>query len=153
MASEEHKTGKPTASSIDHNPPLEQDMDTDVPEPFNLAQWVTDHADTIATGRPIPLFGEDHPDQEFTVDVVGGAVGGAEWGEWARFDNGDTWLYQVKGAARVESKGEVVPLQDGGCCIIPPGQEYRVSREVGTVGLVVAQDPLGNKQQSQEAKL
>ena len=46
--------------------------DTAVPEPFDFAPWVSAHAAELEAGRSLRLFGEDHPDKEFDVRVIGG---------------------------------------------------------------------------------
>ena len=45
---------------------------TAVPEPFDFAPWVSAHAAELGAGRSLRLFGEDHPDKEFDVRVIGG---------------------------------------------------------------------------------
>ena len=46
--------------------------DTAVPDPFDFAPWVSAHAAELGAGRSLRLFGEDHPDKEFDVRVIGG---------------------------------------------------------------------------------
>ena len=43
-----------------------------MPEPFDFAPWVSAHAAELGAGRSLRLFGEDHPDKEFDVRVIGG---------------------------------------------------------------------------------
>ena len=51
---------------------LRRVTDTAVPEPFDFAPWVSAHAAELSAGRSLRLFGEDHPDKEFDVRVIGG---------------------------------------------------------------------------------
>ena len=36
-------------------------------------------------------------------------------------------------------------LKEGDCCIVPKDTTYSTIRENGSVGMVVSQDPMGNK--------
>jgi hypothetical protein len=70
--SEAFKTNTPTPTSVVADPPLEQDMATKVPDPFMLADFLKSNREALAKGETMPLF-SNHPDTEFTLDVVGGA--------------------------------------------------------------------------------
>mmetsp|Transcript_3074 Transcript_3074/g.7328 ORF Transcript_3074/g.7328 Transcript_3074/m.7328 type:complete len:325 (+) Transcript_3074:40-1014(+) len=125
----------------DADRPWHQDTDTTVPDPFPFADFVAAHKAELDAGAALPLFSEDHPDNEFSVLVCGG--GGNHDGavRWKH----DTWLYQHTGTAKVAVDGEVTELAEGCCAVVPADTWYSVERAAGSVGLVVMQDPLGNK--------
>lgn len=120
--------------------PVRQDRETEVPAPFSLADFLLEHKEALAKGGQLPLFGEGHPDGEFKVLVAGGP---------SRQDSqvwkGETWLHQVRGSAEVVVGGKALTLEEGCCCIVQPGVHYDVYRPAGSAGLVVRQDPRGNK--------
>ena len=140
-ASEEGRTGRPTGANVYADPPLTQDTATVVPPPFSLARWLDDHRDALASGASLDLF-EGHPDGEFDVRVVGGGRDGASLRRVPR----ETWLYQLRGGARLAVDGAAaVELADGACAIVPAGAEFRVERPAGTIGMEVCNDRYGNK--------
>mmetsp|Transcript_76845 Transcript_76845/g.232940 ORF Transcript_76845/g.232940 Transcript_76845/m.232940 type:complete len:581 (-) Transcript_76845:474-2216(-) len=120
--------------------PVRQDRETEVPPPFHLADFLLAHEANLARGKVLPLFGADHPDKEFKVLVAGGPgkQSGQHW-------SGETWLYQLRGSATVEVAGGSLALEEGCCCIVKPNVPYSVVRAKGSAGLVVRQDPAGNK--------
>jgi len=115
--------------------PVRQDLETEVPPPFNLADFLLAHEEVLAQGTSVPLFGKDHPDAEFKVLVCGGPAkqSGQVW-------PGETWLYQLRGEAQVTVEGGTLSLKEGCCCIVRSGVTYGISRPKGSVGLVVRQD-------------
>ena len=137
-SSDECKTNTPGANIV-ANPPFEQDMDTVVPDPFNLNDWIAKNQEIFCNGGTLNLFGDDHPDKEFKVMVVGGES--EQTTSWAY----DTWLMMLKGNACVELNGETTELKEKCCCVIRPNSEYTVKRENGSIGFVITQDPMGNK--------
>lgn len=72
-ASEESKTLKPGDKVV---PPAELpfpvDVTTDVPAPFMFADFLAEHAKELEGGASLNLFGDDHPDTEFSVLVESG---------------------------------------------------------------------------------
>jgi 3-hydroxyanthranilate 3,4-dioxygenase len=136
--SEEHRTGKPTGENVIDDPPLVQDTTTVVPPPFSLQGWLDERAAALAAGEALDLFA-GHPDGEFSVRVAGGpSVQRTQWQH-------ETWLYQLHGGASVEMGGQTTELADGACVIVPAGVEYSVARPAGSIGMVVTNDPKGNK--------
>ena len=41
--------------------------------------------------------------------------------------------------------GDRVRLAEGACTVVPAGREYGVTRPAGSRGLVITNDPVGNK--------
>ena len=72
--------------------------------------------------------------------VVGGASEqrGQSWRH-------ESWLLQLRGEAVVRTAGGAVTLGEGACMVVPKEQEYSVERPAGSRGLVVTNDPLGNR--------
>eukprot|EP00656_Telonema_subtile_P029470 TRINITY_DN32603_c0_g1_i2.p1 TRINITY_DN32603_c0_g1~~TRINITY_DN32603_c0_g1_i2.p1 ORF type:complete len:327 (+),score=70.09 TRINITY_DN32603_c0_g1_i2:59-1039(+) len=138
-ASTECLTNTPSASSVVEHPPFPQDTETEVPEPFNLQDWVAANEEALAAGASLNLF-EGHPDNEFRVLVIGGGSAQSEQFEY------ETWFYQLRGSAAMTVAGDSVELSEGSCYIVPAGVPYEVQRPEGSLGLVVTQDPRGNRQ-------
>ena len=137
--SEECRTGVPTAASVLSSPPLVQDVTTAVPPPFSLARWLEAHSEALEGGGTLDLF-EGHPDREFSVRVAGGA-GEQRAQRWKH----ETFLLQLRGDAALRVGREETALREGACVVVPAGAEYSVARPAGSRGLVVTNDPLGNK--------
>jgi len=138
--SEECKTGVPKEGSIPKDPPFQIDTETEVPDPFVLEDWLKAHQAELDAGADLNLF-EGHPDGEFSVRVIGGRSQ-----QTAAFDY-ETFLYQLRGEATIAVKGreKEVDLAQDSCFIVDAGKEYTVKRKPGSVGLVVTQNPMGNK--------
>ena len=81
---------------------------------------------------------EGHPDGEFQVQIHGSPA------EHAESSPRETWLYQLSGVASLKLGGEVVDLFEGSAVVIPAGSAYEVSRQAGSIGMVVTNNPLGN---------
>ena len=134
---------KPTGNNLHAGPgprPIVQDTHTAIPAPFSLPAWLADHEAELAEGKALNLF-EGHPDREITVIIVGGA---------SQQDNKylhETWLYQLKGEAQYSEDGaeEMRTLKEGDCYVVSANTPYLVERPAGSIGMVVTQDPWGNK--------
>lgn len=120
--------------------PIKQNRDTEVPPPFFVEDFLTENKERLEAGETLPLFGEAHPDRETLALVLGGPSEQAE-----DLSQGDTWLYQLRGSATVKMEGGTLELAEGSCCIVDPGMPFSVSRPAGSVGMLVRQDPMGNK--------
>ena len=53
----------------------------------------------------------------------------------------DYWLFQYKGDATVVSEGETLALTEGSSVVIAKGKAFEITREAGSIGLVVLQTP------------
>merc|ERR1711879_677454 len=93
-----------------------QDMTTDVPEPFDLKDWIKAHQEELDAGAALNLF-DGHPDKEFNVRIVGGGSTQSE-----TFEH-ETFFYQLKGEVVVEVDGRTEPVvvPEDGCC----GRQWR----------------------------
>eukprot|EP00927_Polykrikos_kofoidii_P072755 TRINITY_DN68845_c0_g1_i1.p1 TRINITY_DN68845_c0_g1~~TRINITY_DN68845_c0_g1_i1.p1 ORF type:complete len:342 (-),score=55.25 TRINITY_DN68845_c0_g1_i1:121-1083(-) len=114
--------------------PFRQDITTEVPPPFFMDEFVLANKVLLDAGGTVPLFGSDHPDPEFQVDVVGGPS------EQSHNDLPyETWLYQLRGAACVTVDGGNLDLSEGCCCTVGAGVKFSVTRPPTSVGLVLRQ--------------
>jgi len=136
--SEERRTNEP-GNNVVKNPPLEQDMNTIVPDPISLPDWIAQKSSQLSAGKSLDLF-VGHPDKEFSVKIIGGPSI-----QSTTFKH-ETWLYQLKGDIKILIEGRLDTLKEGECCVIRSGQAYTVERTRESIGMVVTQDPLGNKQ-------
>jgi len=138
-ASEECSTKTRSETSVPENPPFQQDVETEVPEPFSLSEWVEAHAAELGEGKVLNLF-EGHPDREFSVKIAGG-----ESTQSTQFEY-ETWLYQLKGSATLTiASQEPLQISEGDCMLVRAGQSYEVQRPAASIGMVVTQDPRGNR--------
>ena len=140
-SSDECKTGIPTGDNVIASPPVAQDCSTKVPPPFSLKPWIEENREKLSRGEALNLFGANHPDKEFKVLIVGG-----ESSQTDQWEN-ETWLFQIEGGATVTVDGETEPirLEERCCGIVPSGKRYTVRRDPQSIGMVVTQDPAGNK--------
>lgn len=140
--SEEAKTMKPKEGSIAKDWDFQQDMTSDVPQPFNLWDWIKEHQAELDKGAELNLFGEKHPDRETKVRIIGG-----ESTQHGRAFEYETFFYQLKGEAvlKLTGRDEEVVVPEDGCFVIEANVEYTATRKPGSIGMVVTQDPRGNK--------
>lgn len=139
--SEECRTSVPGDNVLaETDRPVRQDTTTEVPPPFLLSDFLVANEAKLASGEALKLFGEDHPDKEFCIMIVGGASEQRAC-TWRH----ETWLYQLRGSARVTTEDGALDLDEGCCVVVKPDVRYDVMREDGSIGMVVTQDPEGNK--------
>jgi len=119
------------------NPPLKQDVDTEVPAPFNLHKWIDEHRGELYDGKTLNLF-PGHPDKEFEILIAG-------HGKSDNHSDIETWLYQLHGNISLTIDGQTTQLKAGECLIIPANKHYSVHREPQSIGMIAKQNPKGNK--------
>jgi len=139
--SEECATGKNKEGSVPTEKPFEIDLETEVPDPFKLDDFLEAHKVDLAAGSDLNLF-EGHPDGEFSVRAIGGPSE-----QTASFEY-ETFFFQLHGEISIcvaGREGEVV-LADQGCFVVDANTKYTVKRKEGSIGLVVTQDPRGNRE-------
>ena len=155
-ASEEKQSRIPTPGKSvlpEDQRPFVIDEETEVPDPFDLQEWIASHAaDLAANPSGVNLFGEDHPDGEFKVLV---ASGDAEYNSW----EGDTWIFQIEGNCDVWMNGETnktnaQQLLKGVGGVVPPNTPFRITRDATegagkSIGFIVRNDPRGNKREGE----
>jgi len=135
--SEESRTGVP-GNNVVENPPLKQDMITTIPDPFSFSDWLSENKSELSEGKSLDLF-VGHPDKEFTIKVIGGPSRQSTTYKY------ETWFYQLKGDININVDGRSDTLKEGECCIISSGKAYTVERPPESIGMVIMQDPMGNK--------
>mmetsp|Transcript_52432 Transcript_52432/g.111729 ORF Transcript_52432/g.111729 Transcript_52432/m.111729 type:complete len:320 (+) Transcript_52432:315-1274(+) len=139
-ASEEFQSGVPKEGSIPSEKPFEVDSETEVPDPFVLEDFLEAHKAELAAGGDLNLF-KGHPDGETTVRVQGGV---SEHSETSPYE---TFLYQLKGQSSIliEGRNGEVELEEQSCFIVDANTKYTIKRKEGSIGLLVRQDPTGNR--------
>jgi len=120
--------------------PVRQDVQTEVPAPFFLEDLLMASAEKLAAGKAVSLLGNSHPDREFQAHAVGGPS--EQRGQTSALE---TWLYQIRGTAHIAMDSGTLALTEGCCCIVEAGKSFDVVRSAGSVGLIIRQDPKGNK--------
>jgi len=140
-SSEEATTMVPGSNVVaDADRPWPIDHGTDVPAPFLFDDFLAEHAAALKDGACISLFGADHPDKEFDINVYSGPFASNDRGsKW------ETWFYMYKGSADVTTEHETLHIADGCCAVMVANTKHSVSWAEGSIGLVVIQDPTGNK--------
>eukprot|EP00940_MAST-03C_sp_MAST-3C-sp2_P002718 g2718.t1 len=157
-SSTEFETKKPTGKYVERNPPTIVDSYTEVPDPFSFSKWVRNNREALDSGKVLNLF-EGHPDREFSV-LVAGENRRPPIRQWRH----ETWLYQVEGTATLSilpkdghedgrSVGEKTQMEKGDCCIVPAGCRFSIDRGPGSIGIVLFNDPLGNKRHGLRSKI
>jgi 3-hydroxyanthranilate 3,4-dioxygenase len=135
--STEAKTKIP-GNNVVHNPPFQQDTETSVPDPFSFPQWISDHKERLMKGEVLDLF-PNHPDKEFRIRIAGG-----QSSQTTSFPH-ETWLYQLEGQITVIIDNQSVTIKENDSMIVPPNKQYTVNRSHGSIGMIITQDPAGNK--------
>jgi len=121
------------------DPPLKQDVTSKLPAPFSLTSFIEEHKSSLSRGEEVNLF-PNHPDKEFSIKLIGGKSQ-----QQRQQIKDETWLYQLKGDIEVEVQGKKEALKEGECGIIPPNIVYSVYRSEDSIGMVLSNNPLGNK--------
>ena len=94
---------------------------------------------------------EGHPDNEIKVYIVGG-----ESHTNTSVDD-ETWVYQLKGQCSLYMEGRgptgkntTHVIEEGSCMVIPAHRTYEITRPAGSIGMMVQQDPHGNREIKRE---
>lgn len=152
-ASEEKKTnvpGKNILSNADRKRIFNVDETTEVPDPFNLMEWIENNEDLLCKNPHLDLFNTDqsHPDKEFSVLISKNCEENEitiDYEPW----KGDTWVYQIEGNCLVtlndNDRTNSQQLFKGWSGVVPPNTHFTISREKGSIGMIVRNNPEGNK--------
>ena len=96
-ASSEFQTRAPGPGALPETREIVE-ADIDVPEPFNLLGWVAAHAAELARpGSSVSLFGAEHPDDEFVIQIEGASS--AAQLRRAPLPDQETLLVQLQGCS------------------------------------------------------
>ena len=126
------------------------DETTEVPNPFNLMEWIENNEDLLHENPHVDLFNTDqpHPDKEFSV-LISKNCGEDEIAKDYEPWKGDTWVYQIEGHCLVtlndNDRTNSQQLLKGWSGVVPPNTHFTISRENGSIGMVVRNNPEGNK--------
>ncbi|XP_070981865.1 3-hydroxyanthranilate 3,4-dioxygenase [Oncorhynchus clarkii lewisi] len=131
FASEQHRTGKPNPDEVFRQPPFPMNT-MHVMTPFHFRDWVDKQQPSLASGRPIDMFGA-----QFETETLLYGPGQTEACERET----DVWIWQQEGSSHVTLDGQEFPLSTGDSLLIPGHSQYQWSRAEGSVSLFVAQNP------------
>jgi 3-hydroxyanthranilate 3,4-dioxygenase len=96
-ASSEFQTRAPGPGALPETREIVE-ADIDVPEPFDLLGWVAAHgADLARPGSSVSLFGAEHPDDEFVIQIEGASS--ASQLRRAPLPDQETLLVQLQGSS------------------------------------------------------
>uniref|UniRef100_A0A4W5Q4F0 3-hydroxyanthranilate 3,4-dioxygenase n=1 Tax=Hucho hucho TaxID=62062 RepID=A0A4W5Q4F0_9TELE len=118
FASEQHRTGKPNPDEVFRQPPFPMNT-MHVMTPFHFRDWVDKQQPSLASGRPIDMFGA-----QFETEVT------------LEYPN-----YDLEGSSHVTLDGQELPLSTGDSLLIPGHSQFQWSRAEGSISLFVAQNP------------
>ncbi|XP_072166148.1 3-hydroxyanthranilate 3,4-dioxygenase-like [Diadema setosum] len=140
FASEQCKTGKAIEGTLLEKPPITQDVERKLEDPFSLQEWIEKNREEIASKGSKALFG---PDYQFSVVMWG------EGDEAGGCEEAEIWLWQLEGKTTVgvgDVKVTKYELNEGHCMLVPKGVMYNAKREKGSLCLVCFQDPRRKKE-------
>jgi len=160
-ASEESKSRTPTNTSLPEKRLIQERTDIEIPEPFNLQEWVDAHLQQLTVdGSRMPLF-PGHPDGEFSIMAEGALSETLSEYRSAPNPSLETLIFQLRGTTTVHVQGSgsnsssnedeekaanrTVSVGTMSCFVVGKGQTYKMIRDAGAVCLVIHQDPSGNK--------
>uniref|UniRef100_A0A8D3C8K8 3-hydroxyanthranilate 3,4-dioxygenase n=1 Tax=Scophthalmus maximus TaxID=52904 RepID=A0A8D3C8K8_SCOMX len=112
LASKQYKTGEPDPNEVFRQPPFQMNT-LNVMSPFCFKDWLDKQRPSLASGRPIDMFGA-----QFETEVLG-----------------------EEGSSRVTMNEEEFTLSAGDSLLIPEQSQYRWQRDEATVALFVVQNP------------
>ena len=122
--------------------PINDDPSVTVPAPFDLAEWIGAHEGEFQRGATVSLFGDNHPDKEFSVFVS------SETGNKLRAATHEVFMYQLRGSVEVtnELDSKHHTMHHSACFVLPVGSAWTVTkRSDASLTLVLYCNPFGNK--------
>ncbi|KAF4665999.1 3-hydroxyanthranilic acid dioxygenase [Perkinsus chesapeaki] len=136
-ASEAFATGKPTPGSVVSEPPLIQDRQTVVPPPFSFDKWLQQHYDELAVpGARLNLFGGSHPENGFTVMILGAGTTQTSFEE----STGDfeAFLDAKQGEIEVSADAaEGKTVEAGQCFVLAERQAFKYKRSPDCIAILL----------------
>ncbi|KAM7385094.1 hypothetical protein PAMP_001191 [Pampus punctatissimus] len=131
MASEQYRTGKSDPSEVFREPPFQMNT-MNVMLPFCFKDWLDKQRPSLASGRPIDMFGA-----QFETEVMLFGPGLTEMS----LQQSDVWIWQLSGSSRLTMNEQEFTLSAGDSLLIPEQKQYQWQRDEGTVALFVVQNP------------
>ncbi|XP_031139996.1 3-hydroxyanthranilate 3,4-dioxygenase [Sander lucioperca] len=131
MASKQGKTGRPDPNEVFREPPFQMNT-LNVMLPFSFKDWLDKHRPSLASSRPIDMFGA-----QFETEAMVFGPGRTE----TTVRQSDVWIWQLEGSSRVTMNEHEFTLSAGDSLLIPEHSQYLWQREEGTVALFVVQNP------------
>ncbi|KAF3708545.1 3-hydroxyanthranilate 3,4-dioxygenase [Channa argus] len=131
MASKQYKTGKPDPNEVFREPPFQLNT-MNVMSPFSFKDWLDKNRPTLASGRPVDMFGA-----QFETEAMVFGCGVME----TTVRQSDVWIWQLEGSSQVTLNEQEISLSEGDSLLIPEHSEYQWQRDNSTVALFVVQNP------------
>nr|XP_046258791.1 3-hydroxyanthranilate 3,4-dioxygenase [Scatophagus argus] len=131
MASKQYKTGKPNPNEVLGEPAFQMNT-MNVMSPFSFKDWLDKHRASLASGRPIDMFGA-----QFETEAMVFGPGQTE----TSVRQSDVWIWHMEGSSKVTMDQQEFSLSAGDSLLIPEQTHYQWQRDEGTVALFVVQNP------------
>ncbi|XP_056148026.1 3-hydroxyanthranilate 3,4-dioxygenase [Lampris incognitus] len=131
FASKQCKTGKPDPNEVFRQPPFQLNT-MNVMSPFCFKDWVDKQRPSLASGRPISMFGV-----QFETETMLFGPGQTE----TCVRQSDVWVWQLEGCSRVTMDDQDISVSPGESLLIPEQSRYKWHRDENTVALFIVQNP------------
>ncbi|KAK2823941.1 hypothetical protein Q5P01_021116 [Channa striata] len=131
MGSKQYRTGKPDPNEVFREPPFQLNT-MNVMSPFSFKDWLGKHRPTLASGKPVDMFGA-----QFETEAVVFGCGVTE----TTVRQSDVWIWQLEGSSQVTMNEQEFSLSPGDSLLVPEHSKYQWQRNKSTVALFVVQNP------------
>ena len=138
------KTGLSQTVSV-QDKRLVDDVESVVPEPLHLGEWIKSRSQELSKGSKIDLFPKSHPCKELNVTVSSLAY------ERISAEEYEVFVYQIRGTAILNERDTYsglpnrLELGEGACFVMPINTKWEIERGQGNITMIVHCNPLGNK--------
>lgn len=103
------------------DPLIVDDVNSVVPAPFGLNDWLGTHSSSLDSGATISLFNDDHPEKKFRVFIS------SETGFRIDASSFEVFVYQVRNASDLQCQDRKVRLNESACLVLPRGSSWTLS--------------------------
>nr|XP_033794842.1 3-hydroxyanthranilate 3,4-dioxygenase [Geotrypetes seraphini] len=131
FSSKQYQTGKPNPDELLKETPFPLN-NTEVMDPFVVANWLDGHRKEINEKRFLNIFGD-----KFETEAVIYGPGECE----RKTRNVDIWIWQLEGSSVVTLDGKMQWLNTDDSLLLPAQTMYDWERRDGCISLYVTQDP------------
>lgn len=103
------------------HPLIVDDVDSVVPAPFDLNDWLDTHSSSLDSGATISLFEDDHPEKKFRVFIS------SETRFRIDASSFEVLVYQARNTANLQCQDRIVRLDESACFVLPRGSTWTLS--------------------------
>lgn len=128
-------SGIPNPDEITSNPPWIPDSKRRIEEPFLLKDWLDKNMSNIQSTGSVKLFRDIYQTDVFVMGK------GPDSSRKIVSKGAETFLWQLRGASRVNWNGKEHVLKEDDNLLIPQGHEFTFSSEEGAATLSILMDP------------